>query len=241
MALSRPSKDTDANRRFGRQANGSWHWGTDWGWGNGPEVYSMLAGVVIETADRGDYGRTVRILHGRDSLGRVVETRYCHLSPSVYVEKDDIVAAGEKIALMGDSGSLAKSVHLHSELYLDGVRVDELAHQDIQIQTPPPGTAESDDDMTAYILCVGAPSAKGSALEGHWATITPGAGFVDHGAGDAAFRRCEQTEALCNILGIPTKRITSCDVATFTQARTDFSVPTGAAAFPTSGTFQLIA
>lgn len=111
-------------KSFGRQPNGTFHYGTDRGWGNGFDVVAMLPGRVAQVHSLSDYGLVVLIDHGRDVDGRVVESRYCHLS-SASVVKDEQVGEGAAIAVMGSSGSLTKQVHLHSELWLDGVRVDE--------------------------------------------------------------------------------------------------------------------
>lgn len=112
---------------FGRLPSGKFHYGTDRGWGNGKNVSSMATGTVVSTAVLPDYGKTVTVDHG-DLLGEVTRTRYCHLA-SVSVKVGDPVVAGEKIGVMGSTGSLAEGVHLHSELSLAGVRVDEQPHQ----------------------------------------------------------------------------------------------------------------
>lgn len=126
MNAQRPSNDTVPNRKFGLQADGSFHHGTDWGWGSGRQVFSMLPGIsseVVQVKFLSDYGNVVRLLHGRDTLNRVIESRYCHLADTL-VAKGEMVTT-QQIGVMGSTGSLTKEVHLHSELWVNGTRVDE--------------------------------------------------------------------------------------------------------------------
>lgn len=143
MAVSSPAKG-NITRRFGRQPNSSFHYGTDRGWGNGSQVYAMLAGEVVEVAFLSDYGNTIRILHGRDTLGRVIESRYCHLKTGFnLVSKGAQVAEGQQIATMGSTGSLPQGVHLHSELWVDDVRRDEISFEfTMPSSNPPPKKAD---------------------------------------------------------------------------------------------------
>jgi len=137
MDLNKPAAGR-ITQYFGRQTNGSFHYGTDRGWGNGKQVNAMLTGQVIDASYHSDYGWVVFLDHGLDSSGRHVQTRYCHLAPnSIAVKYGAWVAAGTQIGLMGSTGSLTKQVHLHSELWLDGVRHDELAYTFIKPGTPP--------------------------------------------------------------------------------------------------------
>ena len=142
-------------KAFGLQPDGSFHYGTDRGWGSGREVLVMLAGEVMSVAILRDYGKTVRVYHGRDTLNRTIETRYCHLSRQD-VQKGDTVSGGQQVGVMGSTGSLTKQVHLHSELWVNGVRVNE---------TTFPFTMPSqakDDTMPEYIYT--AESGVGYAL-----------------------------------------------------------------------------
>jgi murein DD-endopeptidase MepM/ murein hydrolase activator NlpD len=132
--LARPSNDTEANKAFGVGG----HHGTDWGWGQGDAVYAMADGVVVDVRTLTDYGKIIIIDHGPIIKG-VTQTRYCHLSrQDVAVGtalKPTRVKRGQQIGVMGNTGSLipvingVKSKHLHSELWLDGVRVDEQPYQ----------------------------------------------------------------------------------------------------------------
>ena len=136
-------------RGFGRQPNGTFHYGTDRGWGNGRDVGAMMAGEVVEVADRPDYGKTIRLLHGRDTKGRAIESRYCHLSRQL-VEDGDTVAEGELIGVMGSTGSLAKGVHLHSELWVNGTRVNEQTF-DFTIPSAPPVKQKVSQEMLSIV------------------------------------------------------------------------------------------
>jgi len=128
--MKNPSNKTQPTRGFGKQPNGSFHYGTDWGWGSGRQVYAMLPGQVVSTQTLPDYGITVRVNHGHDANGDAIETRYCHLSAQT-VKYGDWVAEGRQVGVMGSTGSLTKQVHLHSELWFNGTRIDERTY------TPP--------------------------------------------------------------------------------------------------------
>lgn len=154
MAMSRPSNDTEPNRYFGKQADGSWHWGTDWGWGQGKAVRAMLGGTIVEIRTLSDYGLIVKINHGRDASGAVVETRYCHLaSYSSGMKVGDTVFEGQQIGIMGSSGSLTTTVHLHSELWLNNVRQDETKYTFVPAGQPvPPVTDQMGKHMRHLLL-----------------------------------------------------------------------------------------
>ena len=90
------------------------HYGTDFAANSGEAVLAFSAGTV-ETAGWSDsYGNYIVINHaeGWQSL-------YAHCS-TLFVESGDEVSAGERIALVGDTG-LATGPHLHFELSKDGV------------------------------------------------------------------------------------------------------------------------
>lgn len=68
-----------------------------------------------------------------------VKTMYKHLKKdSLLVKKGDAVAAGQPIAVMGDTGHTT-GVHLHFDVVLDGVRVDPLPY--LRGEKSLPGTA----------------------------------------------------------------------------------------------------
>lgn len=163
MPVSSPAKGR-ITKPFGRQPNGSFHHGTDRGWGAGSQVYAMLGGRVVEMAFLSDYGNFIRVLHGRDIHGRVIESRYCHLKTGFnLVDEDSDVAQGEQIATMGSTGSLTDQVHLHSELWIDDIRVDETT-ADIQFPPPPSPPSERKRTMTTNFVDSSTFDSNGSAI-----------------------------------------------------------------------------
>lgn len=153
MNAQRPSNDTVPNRKFGLQPDGSFHHGTDWGWGNGRQVFSMLpdiASEVVQVKFLPDYGNVVRLLHGRDTLNRVIESRYCHLADTL-VNKGDVVTT-QQLGVMGSTGSLTKQVHLHSELWVNGTRVDETTFQFTMPSQQPAPARKGRSMTTLYYL-----------------------------------------------------------------------------------------
>lgn len=102
------------------------HRGVDLTPGAGAEVHAVAAGTVrIATEAGGDYGVTVLIDHEID--GQLVSTRYGHMQyGSLSVEQGDIVAAGEVVGAVGQTGK-ATGPHLHLEVLLGGAtRVDPM-------------------------------------------------------------------------------------------------------------------
>ena len=93
------------------------HRGLDFAGTRGSEVLSVAGGVVIWSASRAGYGKTVEIDHGNG-----YQTRYAH-NDNLEVKVGDQVTAGQKIALMGDSGR-ASSPHVHFEVLENGARVN---------------------------------------------------------------------------------------------------------------------
>jgi murein DD-endopeptidase MepM/ murein hydrolase activator NlpD len=93
------------------------HRGLDFAGTRGSDVLSVAGGVVIWSAGRAGYGKTVEIDHGNG-----YQTRYAH-NDSLVVKAGDRVTAGQKIALMGDSGR-ASSPHVHFEVLKNGARVN---------------------------------------------------------------------------------------------------------------------
>lgn len=87
------------------------------------QVYAAYAGTVVSVYGGGGYnegwGNRVIIEHAPG-----VRTTYNHLKTgTILVSQGQRVATGQKIATMGMTGKVT-GVHLHWELYLNGVRVD---------------------------------------------------------------------------------------------------------------------
>lgn len=104
------------------------HRGMDWGWQwsritESRKILAAAPGVVKSIYDgpegNGGWGRRIVIDHGNG-----IETTYNHIRyGGMLVRVGQSVIAGQHIANMGDSGT-SKGIHLHFELYLNGVRVD---------------------------------------------------------------------------------------------------------------------
>ena len=104
------------------------HKGLDYGWliadpARTQQVYAAYAGVVVSIYSGGGYnggwGNRIIIEHAPG-----IRTTYNHLKTgSILASVGQSVATRQKIATMGATGKVT-GVHLHWELYIDGVRVD---------------------------------------------------------------------------------------------------------------------
>ena len=93
----------------------------------GGQVLAAADGSVVGFAEIGDFGLTLVVDHGDG-----VRTRYANLaSIADGVVRGAQVSRGQRIAVMGNSGSLAEN-GVHYELEVDGQRIDPLS-------PPPPG------------------------------------------------------------------------------------------------------
>ena len=93
------------------------HTGLDFVGTRGSDVLSVAAGVVIWASKKAGYGNTVEIDHGNG-----YQTRYAH-NEKIIVRPGDHVAAGDVIALLGDSGR-ASAPHVHFEVLSNGVQIN---------------------------------------------------------------------------------------------------------------------
>ncbi|UCB46739.1 MAG: M23 family metallopeptidase [Spirochaetota bacterium] len=97
----------------------AYHTGIDIGNRIGAPVYASQFGRVMYTGYRGNYGRTVMIVHPQG-----YETLYAHLD-KIFVKKGQAVQQGEKIGSVGNSGRTT-GPHLHFEVHQNGKLVDPL-------------------------------------------------------------------------------------------------------------------
>ncbi len=96
-------------RRWGRT-----HAGIDIAASTGTPIYASDNGIVIESEYKSNgYGKIVRIDHGNGFI-----TYYAHCS-ELYVNAGDVVAKGDKIAAVGNTGR-STGPHLHFEIRKDG-------------------------------------------------------------------------------------------------------------------------
>ena len=80
------------------------------------DVFAMFDGVVTETGENARAGKYVRLTHGN------ITVCYCHLS-RIHVRKGDIVIAGDKVAVSGNTGRTT-GPHLHLTTKMHGKSVN---------------------------------------------------------------------------------------------------------------------
>lgn len=95
------------------------HNGIDLAGPRGSDILSVAAGEVIFTGRKGGYGRVIDIKHANGFV-----SRYAHLEASL-VKKGQVVASGEKIALLGTSGR-STGPHLHLEILKNNKNIDPM-------------------------------------------------------------------------------------------------------------------
>jgi len=93
------------------------HDGLDFVGSRGSDVLSVAGGVVIWSGRKAGYGNTVQIDHGNG-----YQTRYAH-NEKLVAKVGDHVAAGDVIALLGDSGR-ASAPHVHFEVLSNGAQIN---------------------------------------------------------------------------------------------------------------------
>jgi murein DD-endopeptidase MepM/ murein hydrolase activator NlpD len=103
------------------------HEGIDIDAARGESILAVLAGTVIDAGSSPSYGKYVRIRHAGG-----LETVYAHCS-ELNVVQGHKVKQGDIIAKVGDSG-VAVGVHLHFEVWKDGIAVDPLNYTTITKQ-----------------------------------------------------------------------------------------------------------
>ena len=93
------------------------HKGIDIAAPKGTPIQATASGQVTYAGWMSGYGYLVRISHGNG-----IETYYGHCS-KLYVEKGDMVEAGEKIAAVGSTGNSTGN-HLHFEIRKNGKQIN---------------------------------------------------------------------------------------------------------------------
>lgn len=107
------------------------HNGVDFAAAEGTPVYAMQDGIVTFAGPRRGYGYLVEIEHGND-----VVTRYGHLGPDLPVKAGGKVERGQKIAVVGNTGT-STAAHLHYEVLVQGRHVSPLDYEwPIRPQSP---------------------------------------------------------------------------------------------------------
>lgn len=149
---------------------GSTHGGADMTYthgGSGP-IYSVDAGEVTDVMTNcsvgnsdcgGGWGNYIKIKHTGVADGQY-ETQYAHLeSGSIKVKMGDTVTAGQEIGTMGTTGR-STGIHLHFELWHNGVRVDNYPYFSWKDATYEPGWDNYKGPHTGE-LCVPGATQKG--------------------------------------------------------------------------------
>lgn len=98
----------------------SFHTGSDYGHGNGTALVAPIACRVLAYGVAGGYGNRM-VLEGQHQ-GQRITIWLNHLAVAA-VEVGDPAAESEHVAVMGTTGN-STGVHLHLEIFVDGVRVD---------------------------------------------------------------------------------------------------------------------
>jgi murein DD-endopeptidase MepM/ murein hydrolase activator NlpD len=93
------------------------HKGIDFAGTEGTDVVATAAGVVTWAGKMFGYGNLVEIDHGNG-----YRTRYGH-NEALSVTVGDVVAKGEKIAVMGSTGR-STGPHVHYEVLRNGQQID---------------------------------------------------------------------------------------------------------------------
>ncbi|HJS80037.1 MAG TPA: M23 family metallopeptidase [Vitreimonas sp.] len=122
--LRNPTEGACLSSGFGWRGaleSGRQHNGLDLANPNGGFIYAAGNGRITYADYRGGYGNVVEIDHGAG-----VRTLYAHLSEiDQRLRPGDRISAGTAIARMGMTGN-ATGVHLHYEVWIDGLLVDPL-------------------------------------------------------------------------------------------------------------------
>lgn len=146
--LRNPTEGACLSSGFGWRGTleaGRQHNGLDLANPNGGFIYAAADGRVTYADYRGGYGNVVEIDHGRG-----VRTLYAHLSEiDQNLRPGDSVHAGAPIARMGMSGN-ATGVHLHYEVWVDGLLVDPLHYgrPPVYVSAPAPEPMPLPDEAT---------------------------------------------------------------------------------------------
>ena len=93
-----------------------YHTGVDIAAENGTDINASMQGIVELVSNEGDYGKHVKIRCNN------VYTLYAHCS-KIFVKEGQIVAEGQKIASVGNTGN-STGPHLHFEIKIDDRFVD---------------------------------------------------------------------------------------------------------------------
>jgi len=112
IPFSLPISNFLVSQEFDDEEN---HFGVDFAGKTGDPIFAPADGVVVFSNYTTDYGNTMILVHGNKFLTKY-KHNLCNLkSVGSYVHR------GEIIALLGNTGKLSSSPHLHFEIWKNGV------------------------------------------------------------------------------------------------------------------------
>lgn len=89
-------------------------------------IKSVKSGVVVSIENSTDNGNTISVQHNNNLI-----SIYKHNS-AILKKVGESVAAGEAIAIIGDTGTHSTGAHVHLELWHEGKAVDPLLYLDFE-------------------------------------------------------------------------------------------------------------
>ena len=113
--FSSPVNNYIISQKFDEENN---HLGLDFAGKMSEPIIAAADGYVVFSNWTLDYGNTILIMHGTKFI-----TKYKHNSVNLK-PVGSYVRRGEIIALLGNSGKLSSSPHLHFEIWKNGIAVD---------------------------------------------------------------------------------------------------------------------
>ena len=112
IPFSMPVSNFIVSQEFDDEEN---HFGVDFAGKTGDPIYATADGVVVFSNYTVDFGNTMILVHGNKFL-----TKYKH-NLSNLKSVGSYVHRGEIIAMLGNTGRLSSSPHLHFEIWKSGV------------------------------------------------------------------------------------------------------------------------
>lgn len=119
IPFSLPTSNYIISQEFDDEEN---HFGIDFAGKTGDPIYAAADGIVVFSNYTIDYGNTLILVHGNKFLSKY-KHNLCNLKPvGSYVHR------GEVIALLGNTGRLSSSPHLHFEIWKNGIPKNPLKY-----------------------------------------------------------------------------------------------------------------
>ena len=151
----------DGTYRFGSTPEGARdiHHGVEFGNPTGTPVLAAADGQVVHAGDdavvilgtvQNFYGKVVVVEHHLAGIGQTIFTLYAHLS-EVSVSTGDAVTIGQKIGLVGSSGSAIGS-HLHFEVRLGENTYQAAVNPELWLAPASESTGINDGALAGVIL-----------------------------------------------------------------------------------------